>query len=88
MVKRTGRLVIATLALGGLLWGSAARADIPPDPRRPTWDEHPAPMPDPPPEKPLVWVLATALLGLGGIAVAARSKRPGVRRAARIGEAS
>ncbi len=83
MKTRIARWAFAALLLGVLLGGPSARADVPPKPQRPTWDEHPAPTPDPPPEKPLAWVLATTLLGLGGLVGAARSPRVHVRRAAR-----
>lgn len=70
-----------TLALLVLLaaWSPSARADIPPSPQRPAdWDEHPAPLPAPPPEKDLaarVVLLAAVLSLAGGAAVLTRRWR-------------
>jgi MYXO-CTERM domain-containing protein len=67
-------LILAPLALA-----APARADVPPEPRRPAWNEHPAPEPDPPPEKPIERLAAVAAaLALAGFA-AARSRRAEAR---------
>ena len=65
------------LLIAGFCWASAARADILPEPSRPTdWDEHPAPTPDVPLEDALVRRLLPLLaLGMaGGTAVAAMQR--------------
>jgi hypothetical protein len=40
--------LLATAALLALLAPSVASADVAPSPSRPTWDDHPVPMPSPP----------------------------------------
>jgi hypothetical protein len=72
------RCVAWLLMLGGALllmaWALPAKADVLPEPQRPTdWDEHPAPLPNPPPEKELTQrILLLAIpLSLAGAGLAA-----------------
>jgi hypothetical protein len=60
------RVHALALALGLLTVAAApaARADILPPPERPTWDQHPPPLPEPPPEKDLERTLLATLAGL------------------------
>ncbi|WAS90073.1 hypothetical protein [Nannocystis punicea] len=66
--SRPERWLIRVVMAGALgLTAAEARADIIPEPRRPSeWKETPPPMPEPPPEKelptlPLVVLLAVAV---------------------------
>ena len=58
----------AWIVIGGfasLLVSWSARADIPPSPSRPDWDQEQAPLPEPPEkELPVVPVLMVALVGV------------------------
>jgi hypothetical protein len=69
-IMRHGGPVIVILAL---TWTLPARSDVLPEPSRPAWNEHPAPTPEPPPEKDdvrgaLPWIaIALLIIGFGAL---------------------
>ncbi|MDC3958817.1 hypothetical protein [Polyangium jinanense] len=78
--------VCGLVLLTALFWAGAARADILPEPERPTdWDEHPAPTPEVPLEDALARRLLPLLaLGMaGGTALVAAQRGRALARAGR-----
>lgn len=60
-----------------------AHADVLPPPERPTWDQHPPPLPEPPPEKDMERAALAALACLALLGAAwARGRRTETERAA------
>ena len=68
------------LGLAALAVATVGRADVPSPPQRPTWDQEPAPLPQPPPEKDLERAALAALAAIA-VVLAARSSRAGGVRA-------
>ena len=66
MLPRRVHTLALALALGlmAVAAAPAARADILPPPQRPTWDQHPPPLPEPPPKKDLERAALATLAGL------------------------
>jgi hypothetical protein len=72
------RQVPWTLSALIFAWAVPAAADVLPDPERPRYDEHPAPMPDPPPDghaARLVLCVLTAGLAGGALVLSQRPRR-------------
>ena len=81
VLPRRVRIVALALGLVTVAAAPAARADILPPPQRPTWDQHPPPLPEPPPEKDLERAALATLAGLALLGVVwARARRTPVER--------
>jgi hypothetical protein len=77
--RRTQALALALGLMAAVV--PAARADVLPPPQRPAWDQHPPPLPEPPPEKDLERVALATLAGLALLGVAcARAKQTHAER--------
>jgi hypothetical protein len=72
-MHRLERWTIRAALLGAvLLSATESRADIIPEPHRPThWNDTPAPMPEPPPEKELPAALLVVLVAVAAATVSA-----------------
>jgi hypothetical protein len=66
MLPRRVQVLAVALGLVAVAAAPVVRADVLPPPQRPTWDQHPPPLPEPPPEKDLE---RTALATLAGLAL-------------------
>ena len=77
MILARVRLLSVALGLAALTMAPAGRADVPPSPQRPAWDQEPPPLPPPPPEKELerAALIAFAVLAVALAARAARVQR-------------
>lgn len=68
------------LAAAIVTWAVPASADVLPEPQRPSYDEHPAPMPDPPPDRAVARLaLLVAAAGLAGGVWTLSRRRPAAR---------
>lgn len=79
-VRRRTHLWVLCLSVALLATSRRAHADIVPPPERPRWNEHPAPLPQPPPDDDLRRAIGFAGAAIVGAFVVAYALR---RRATR-----